>query len=180
MMRQVYKRVGVNKWIRLDTLAMEKTKVVVGFEAIDGFSEQDLYCAGWEGEIWHYNGKKWRQLDSPTNLILFDCCCAPDGCVYVCGQLGTILKGREDAWEVLDHGGPKVDWWNCCWFQDRLWLACDRGLYTLGTGGALERVDFGEDEPGTFRHLSTADGVLLSTGPKDSMLFDGNAWTRID
>lgn len=73
-----------------------------------------------------------------------------------------------------------MNWWNCCWYRDKLWVACDRGLYTLGADGKLSRVNFGDDEPGTFRHLSAADGVLLSTGPKYVMLFDGTAWIRID
>lgn len=180
MMRQVYRRDDANKWVALDTPAMRKATEVVGFETVDGFAADDIYCAGWEGEIWHYNGKKWRQIDSPTNIVLMDACCAPDGNVYLCGQMGKILRGRDDRWEVIEHGGPKANWWNCCWYQDRLWLATDRGLFTLGKKDKLVPVDFGDESPTTFRHLSTADGVLLSTGAKDVLLFDGSTWTRID
>lgn len=179
MMRQVYRRDGADTWTRIDTPAMARCTGVTGFETIDGFSLDDIYCAGWGGEIWHFDGHGWKRIDCPSNLILTDCCCAPDGQVYLCGQMGLILRGRGSSWEVIDHGGPKLTWWNCCWYQEKLWVASDLGLYTL-EDGKLERVDFEIEEPDTFMHLSTGDGVLLSTGAKDALLFDGDAWTRID
>jgi hypothetical protein len=44
-------------------------------------------------------------------------------------------------------------------------------------GKTLRPVDFGETAPpGTCYHLSSADGLLVSIGPKDLFQFDGKTW----
>ena len=180
MDRQVYRRDDANRWTCIDQSARPGPKEVKGFESIDGFSADDLYAVGYDGDIFHWNGKSWRQIDSPTNLILTDVCCAADGLVYIVGQMGTIIRGRGDRWEVLDHGGGKAHLWNCAVFQGRLYTTTNSKLLHLGTDGKLVPVDFGEDLPATVYHLATGDGILLSIGAKDVMSFDGITWTRID
>ena len=41
-------------------------------------------------------------------------------------------------------------------------------------------VDTGAEQAKTFHRLSADDGVLLSVGAKDVLVFDGKTWTRID
>ncbi len=180
MDRQVYRRDDANRWTCIDQSARPGPKEVKGFESIDGFRADDIYAVGYDGDIFHWNGKAWRQIDSPTNLILTDVCCAADGQVYIVGQMGTIIRGRGDRWEVLDHGGGKAHLWNCAVFQGRLYTTTNSKLLHLGADGKLVPVDFGDDLPGTVYHLATGDGILLSIGAKDVMSFDGTTWTRID
>jgi hypothetical protein len=54
-----------------------------------------------------------------------------------------------------------------------------RGVFSL-RDKTLASVDFGEDVPQTYYHLSSRDGVMYSIGAKDVMMFDENKWTRID
>lgn len=180
MDRQVYRRDDANRWTCIDQSARPGPQEVKGFESIDGFSADDIYAVGFDGDIFHWNGKAWRQIDSPTNLILTDVCCAADGLVSIVGQMGTIIRGRGDRWEVLDHGGGKAHLWNCAVFQGRLYTTSKSKLLQLGADGKLVSVDFGDDIPSTVFHLAAGDGILLSIGPKDVMSFDGTTWTRID
>jgi hypothetical protein len=181
MSRQVYRRDGVNAWTCIDQSARPKPgdQTVTSFESVDGFSEEDLYAVGRRGEIWHYDGKTWRPVDSPTNVILTNVCCAGDKSVYVCGRLGMLIRGRGQRWEVIEHESTQDDFWGIAWLGDRLYLSTMRGVYSL-KDKILEPVDFGDDIPKSYYHLSAWDGVLYSIGAKDVMMFDAKQWRRID
>lgn len=179
MDRQVYRRDGVNTWVCIDQGCRPKPDEIVSFESIDGFSEQDIYTAGSGGEIWNFDGATWRQIDSPTNIILTNLVCAGDGQVYLCGRLGMLIVGRNDTWRVIDHGVTEDDFWDIAWFKGRLYLSTLRMVYVLD-GDALIPVDWGDDAPATCCHLSACDDAMWSIGPKDIMSFDGEEWSRIE
>jgi hypothetical protein len=180
MDRQAYRRDGLNAWSAIDQGARPPadSEEVVGFESVDGFSEKELYAVGWDGEIWQYDGKKWKQIDSPTNLILTDVCCG-DELAYACGRQGLLLEGRGSKWRVIKQDAIDDDIWGLAWYKGELYLSTMGAVYVL-RDGAIEDVEMGDDEPETCYTLSAADGVLWSTGAKDIMAFDGKKWTRID
>jgi hypothetical protein len=181
MDRQVYRRKAANRWADIGppTPAAQPADAVSGFEAIDGFDEKDIYAVGWDGEIWHYDGKKWRRLPSATNLLLVAVCCAGDGFVYASGREGLLLRGRDQQWEVIDLPGTTPDFWSLAWFDGRLYVSSMYRLFTF-ENGALAVVDTGAERAKTYHRLSAEDGVLWSIGAKDVLAFDGKTWTRID
>jgi hypothetical protein len=186
MDRQAYRREDAKRWQsfgppgwREQGLPPPGAADAKGFEAVDGFSESDLYAVGWDGEIWNYDGKNWRQLPSPTNMVLVDVCCGGDGMVYACGREGLLLKGRNQSWQILDAGEMNQDIWSLAWFEGQLYLSTMYQLFTL-EGDTLAAVDTGDEDPDTYYRLSAADGVLWSIGAKDVLAFDGKTWTRID
>lgn len=178
---QAYRRDNVNVWVNIDRGARPdlENRQIVGFEAVDGFSDKEIYAAGWDGEIWVYDGSMWRQADSPTNLVLTGLCCAQNGVAYATGRRGLLLRGRDNQWEIIEHSNIIDDIWGVAWFNNKLYLATANALYTL-EGDNLHLVDMGKDPPKTCYCLSAADGVLWSIGAKDIVAFDGNEWTRID
>ncbi|MBF8797070.1 type IV secretion system immunity protein Tsi7 [Pseudomonas aeruginosa] len=181
MDRQVYRRFDENDWRAIDSGARPPagSEAVVGFEAIGGFGAREIYAVGWDGEIWQYDGKRWQPRESPTNLILTAICCAEDGSVYACGQAGTLLRGRNDHWEIIAQDDVDEDLWSLAWFDGALYVSSATAVYTL-VGGHLKEVDFGDEQPQRCFHLSAADGVLWSIAAKDIFSFDGQQWTRID
>ncbi|MCY1299630.1 hypothetical protein D9M69_462900 [compost metagenome] len=178
--RQAYVRDESNVWRCIDQTAQTAVADITNtsFESIDGFSEQEIYTVGWEGEIWQYDGTRFVQIESPTNLALYKVRCGADGYVYACGQLGILLRGRGNKWEVIDHESTVEDLWGMEYFNEKLYVSSTHFVYAL-ENGKLERVDFGEDIPGTCYHLSAADGIMWSIGAKDVMEFNGEAWKRI-
>ncbi len=179
--RQVYRRDGEKKWSCIDQSMRPSTRTddIFGFEGIDGFSSTEIYAGGWNGEIWRYNGKRWLSCDSPTNLTLTNLICGEDEKVYACGRMGLLLQGKGNHWKVIEHESTEEDLWGLAWYDDRLWIASMTQLYTLEKN-TLVPVEFVDTQPETCYHLSTADGVLWSIGPKSVFAFDGSEWTHID
>lgn len=132
-LRTVFRRESPGKWKCLfgNDLAVrdeeKKQGRSLGFHDIDGFAADDIYACGGEGDLCHYDGRRWDVLDSPTNQDFLSLCCAGNGKVYVGGMKGTLVEGRGDEWKVVSQGGDK---WirSMAWFKDRLYLATDQGL----------------------------------------------------
>jgi cellulase/cellobiase CelA1 len=186
MDRQAYRREGPKHWQSVGPPSWRQrgrqppgAADVKGFEAVDGFSESDIYAVGWDGEIWNYDDRKWQPLPSPAKEVLVDVCCAGDGMVYACGREGLLVRGRARSWEVIKLRGMTQDIWSLAWFNGRLYLSTMSRVFTL-EGKALAAVGFGSDTPKTCHRLSVGDGVLWSIGAKDVFTFDGTKWTRID
>jgi hypothetical protein len=141
----------------------------VGFEAVAGFSFDDLYGVGWDGEIWHFDGRVWRPLPSPVNLILSHVLCAPTGEVWSCGQKGTVVRGRGDQWRALETGIDS-NLWSVAWFSDGLLAASSNELFRFMDADQPDRVGL-ESEPKSFYWLDAyQDKAVLSTGQKDIVL----------
>ena len=143
-LRTVFRREGTNEWTCLsgNDLSVrdeeDRQKRDFGFEDIDGFSANDIYACGGEGDLFHYDGKRWDEIDCPTNVDLLSICCAGNGKVYVGGMKGMLLEGRDDEWEVIGKCGSS---WikSMAWYKDKLYLATDTGPYEFHNG-KIQRV----------------------------------------
>ncbi|SFG09693.1 hypothetical protein SAMN05518865_108108 [Duganella sp. CF458] len=177
MKRQVYRRAGEAQWIDISA-PRAKDLEELGFEALDGFTEQEIYAAGWGGEIWTFDGSNWTEQCSPSNVILSAVCCAGDGQAYIAGQRGVLVKGRHDVWDTVQwEDEVSADLWDLCWYRDKLYVATMQALYTLN-GNTLQAVDMGRIGPVSCYSLSTAEDVLWSIGQKDVVSFDGKQWKK--
>ena len=170
----VYRLDKIGSWTRIDDGLPDSFDI----DAIHGFSGSDMYAVGLRGALWHYNGDKWTRLDLPTNIHLSAVKCAGDGKVYIAGHNGMLLRGRDEAWEIIEHEATEDNIWDLEWFEEELYLSTMRNVYRLD-GDTLVPVDFGEDKPASCYQLSKAEGVMWSNGEYDIMSFDGETWTRI-
>lgn len=179
MRRQAYQRNPDGTWhaIHGDMLAPPNSDTVFGFEAVVGISVNELYAAGWEGEIWRFDGARWFRVPSPTNLIITDLTTSRDGQVYACGQAGLLLAGRADDWNVLESG-TKEDLWSITSFKDRIFVAGFRDVFEL-KDGKLEPIAEAAALTNSFYSLSSGSDALWSVGPKSVLVFDGQTWRRI-
>ncbi|SPB18051.1 hypothetical protein NOV72_05250 [Caballeronia novacaledonica] len=179
MKRQVYERSGENQWRDLSA-PLASSGETAGFESIQGYSREEIYAAGWSGEIWEFDGARWFDRAQLTNLILTCICCAPNGEVFVGGQEGTLIRGRHDVWTLMNwEDGFGADIWDVHWFGDCLYVATYSNLYTLD-GTSLIPVDFGPVGQLSCFNLTSAGGTLWSIGHNDVASFDGTTWRRYD
>jgi hypothetical protein len=170
----VYRLDQFTHWTRIDEGLPENFDI----QAIDGFSEDEIYAVGFRGEVWHFSGRKWTQYEPPTNVNLTCVKCAADGNVYIGGHDGILIRGTKTTWEIIENEDLSYDIWDLEWFDGKLYLSTMTALYRLN-GDELEPVSFGKDSPKTCYHLSAVKGVMWSIGERDVMSFDGKTWTRI-
>jgi hypothetical protein len=182
--RRMHRRLGAGRWEDLTAkLAPPRDADHPGrglrylWQDVAGFSEEDLYAVGGEGDVWHFDGQKWVPCSFPSNELLFNVCCGGDGTVYIGGHRGSLYAGRASKWKKLadgDHGAP---WKDLAWFGGRLWCGGDAGLWEL-RGSRLARAEAPPEVQAAAGALDVApDGQwLLTAGPDGAALFDGTRW----
>lgn len=143
--RKVLRRDGVDSWskvsdhqmeleaIKADDLAEKKgNSYYCGFESIDGFSSDDhLYAAGDGSDVWRYEKSMncWLPIDIGRSGLHFkSVCCAGDGQVYLGTMGGSLLKGRDDHWKLMDTEilSDSESIYDLAWFNDKLYVATQR------------------------------------------------------
>jgi len=180
MSRQAYCRDDDDReWRRIDQAIRQRGQGVLGLEAVDGFSETDVYMVGLGGEMFRYDGTAFRKLDSPTTFSLRDVRCGAPNRVFACGPGGVLLQGSGDHFLSIDHKATDGDFYSIEWFRDALYVASLRRVYRL-EDARLVPLDFGHGTEATAGHLHAADGTLWSCGAKHlSFTQDGTTWTPV-
>lgn len=180
MHRQVYCRTPDGNWTTLENgLPAVPVGQVCGYEAVAGFSEDEIYAAGWDGEIVAFDGTSWRIIESPTNNIIVALCAGGDGLIYGCGRNGLVIRGRSDTWEVVAHGGVVDDLWSVAWCDGAVYFSSMSRVYGLTEAGLVVK-DLGGLSASTFYSLASRGDVMLSVGPKNVIEFNGVGWSVID
>ncbi len=180
MGRQVYRRDENGGWILFERGLPDERPVgkVLGFNALDGFSRQELIVVGWGGEIWEFDGTKWREVSSPTNAALFDVCCTSDGRAFACGQAGALLVRDEVGWSSVQLDKSDSDFRSVREFGGKLFIADGETLYKYDFAN-IDVVEF-EGSAVPSHHLRVGGGLLLSTAGKEIFLTsDGMTWERV-
>lgn len=175
--RSLCKRLGRNDWEEIGVLPPEG-KGEVGFDDFDGFSEADIYAAGGQGDVWHYDGSAWRQLPFPSKMWIESVCCGADGHVYIGAQNGHVFRGRGNRWEHIHEGDLSLPFKDMVWFGDRIYATNDYGLWEIKdgiVGCSSESVDITI----CSGNLSVGDGVMLLAGHYGAALHDGNSWVQL-
>lgn len=179
--RKLYRREAVGRWSRIEGIPMSRDEAslqAAGFHDLDAFSETDMYAVGGHGDVWHFNGNAWRQMDFPSDEYLETVTCAGNGTVYITGEGGSLWAGLHSTWRLLERRGSGVLWNDARWFGGQLWLASD---YQLRVWNGHELVA-PEHEGRTVLasgHMDAHDGLLVVADLWSVSTFDGNAWRRI-
>lgn len=172
--RQVYAKDGKN-WMLISKEIIDSRKKGpwVGFESIDGFTPEDLYAVGDEGEIWQYNGHDWHPCASPTNANL-SCVRRIDNEMWACGDKGTVLRLVSGAWSVVCcDEGPSAAWWSIEGHDGKVYVAGDD---FLGVVDGDQVIQVSTNIPPSTASLSESEGVLWSVGERHIFSHDGKKW----
>jgi hypothetical protein len=176
--RQVYEGNGKN-WQPIDQgayIAGKKGDSKIFF-SIDGFSESDLYAAGYNGEIFHYDGAIWNQLDSPTNLGLQKVLCVDKNVIYICGHANGLYRGNKSNWLALTEPDDETILWDMAYFRGQVYVCNGTDLFVIRQD-ALEKVAIPLDGPFSFYRMDADKDELWTCGGECLLQFDGKTWTR--
>lgn len=180
--RKVFVRSTSNRWARLDSGLFpqgDKTDLEhAGFRDIDGFSEQDMYACGGHADLWHYNGKRWTQIDLPTNAVLEKVCCSEDGVVYITTNTRDILRGRGAVWDIIAAGKPKERLESIVSYGGNVIVSTIPELYFVDANG-FRLANLGVPKIKSKAHLASGDGILVVAGRDEAVMYDGQNWKRI-
>lgn len=179
MGRLVLRRQGIGLWTDIGPDAPLPLDEAIGFEDIAGFSEHEIYAAGWQGEIWWRDQGQWRQVDSPVSANFNAVTCAPDGNVYIVGDNGAMLRGRREQWEVLDIGRGE-NLMDVASFGSQVYVVTDFRILRLEDDVLVNDANFvGDDRPATCLYLHRGEDALFSMGPKDLFRMTPAGWERL-
>jgi hypothetical protein len=149
------------------------------FEDIDGTSPADLYAVGVEGIIWHFDGKRWRDLKSPTNQRLSNVRCVSKDEIYICGNSGILMRGSaRSGWQLLAQDALNDNLWGLTIFGGKPYVASTGGIHFYD-GKDLRQVDFGDLKLKSFNRLDACNSSLWSFGIKQIAWFDGHRWREV-
>lgn len=182
MSRMVYRcDVSGGNWQPIDAgvRVPRSSPELAGFKAIDGDGQGRYLAVGLYGEMWLYEGAQWRRLVSPTNVKLEAVKWVGDK-VYVAGGGGVLLHGEPDALEIVTHTATAETFWSIEYFEGALYLATRVDSLWRLEGDDLQPVVPVEGRRVTTGWLHANDGIMLSVGEHDAMIFDGKAWTPLE
>ncbi len=145
--------------------------------SIHGLSESDIYTVGFDGVIFRYNGKAWRQLPSPTNLGLQRVLCVSKNEIYLCGNANGVYRGNAGGWVPLTEPDEKVTFWDMAYFQERVYLCTKKKLFVVNKD-ALEEVKIPVKGPLGFYRMDADEDELWTCGNECLLQFDGKRWTQ--
>ena len=90
--------------------------------SIHGLKESDIYAVGMNGVVFHYDGKKWTELDSPTNAGLQRVLCVSSDEVYLCGNAKGLYRGNKKQWSALTEADDAVTFWDMAFFRNQVYV----------------------------------------------------------
>jgi hypothetical protein len=172
---QVY-RLQRGVWTHSDDGILSKRAQTL--EDIHGTDADDVYAVGMAGTILHFNGSRWRELDSPTDQPLSSVRCARKGEVYICGNNGVFLRGDARGWEVIGSADVRMNFWGLDLVDDVPYLAHVSGIVKYENRTFTE-VKLPVGHKISCNRLNASGERLLSVGVNDILLYDGNSWSEI-
>lgn len=177
MARQVFRKQG-QVWSAVDAGVFLPEKPQRGLMSIDGHSEGDIYAAGSGGEIWHFDGRQWENLESPTNSVFTSVLCT-GGITYLAGGRGAFCRGDVDGWQLLPGANPQYMLTDLVAYDGRIYVCSEFDLSIL-EGDELIPVRTGIQGEVGFGALASGDGQLWSVGGESVLRLDGESWTKFD
>ncbi|MBI5537793.1 MAG: hypothetical protein HY898_34025 [Deltaproteobacteria bacterium] len=146
-------------------------KRIVGFW---GKSGKDVFAAGMDGQILHYDGNLWQ---STQTVAALEAVWATDSAVFAVSRQGDVLLFERGAWRVLHRSGGDLS---------TIWASGPDAIFAVGGVGRISHYN-GREWTTTAGNLSHDLHVVFGTSsmnvlvgasmiPNTVMRFDGHSW----
>lgn len=180
--RGLCRRVGPGRWESLckdlPVSTSWKQRDNLGFSCAAATSAGNIYCAGGDGDLWHFDGRHWTELHFPSSVIIENICCAAADDIYIGCQNGIVYRGSGDTWTTIDEGEKTLPYRSMVAYRGRIWCSSDYGIWTID-GDRVAKAELPANIDVKAGVLSARDGILLAAGRSGAAYFDGERWTEI-
>ncbi len=148
------------------------------FHDIDGFAEDDIYCVGTDGQVYHFDGQNWSKQSFPDTCHLYTVCCGDDGKVYIGGAGGVMYQGRLGKWAKIATIPTTLPPKDMVWYDGKAWGCNDYDVWTIADGKP-DLINLPGGVGMCKGSLSTADGVLLMAGLGGAAFLENGEWSTL-
>jgi hypothetical protein len=144
----------------------------VELNAIGGTAPDDLYVLGSNGAVFHHDGTRWSEMDTPTDVTLNRVLAPARQEAYFSGRQGSFFHLRNSAWEDLSLDDEEIHLRGIASYRNQIYVGSHRlELFAL-RGDALLPV--ATDIQASLRVIGDR---LCAFGNQVVQQFDGTAWT---
>lgn len=152
--------------------------------ALAADATDNIFLAGDDGVIFHYDGESWQRENFPSPLNIHSLCIHHDK-VFSVGWMGQICIRQDGTWRAMQGGGREPETTNQPLFDI---AAADNGtLWAVGDNGRVSeyKVDqWLEHDSGTAGNLRVvlplSSGNVLVGGLGGTVLeYQGESWRAI-
>ena len=181
---------GLDSVSDLDTLSVQDELSLISnhaqatapFHAIGGFAPDDLYLAGRNGLMLHFDGTDIHRIESGTQSTLTNVI-ARDGAIYAAGahRGAVILKGTRDTGFAPIFQAPVKQFWldSMAFDGDDILIGdpdpATGGLYRLEAGGRLQKLP---EIGAPVWKVDVIDGVVWALEAKAVNRLENGTWER--
>lgn len=145
----------------------------------------NIFIAGDEGQLFHFNGEQWQQEDIGSQLPVHSLCIDQED-VFSVGWLGRICVREHGQWRPLQGGQNDASVENHPLFD--IERAQDGTLWAVGDHGRVSSYKAGEWQEvnsNCTAHLRAvlplSDGRVLASGLQGTVLeYDDGGWQAIE
>lgn len=179
--RGLCRRVGPGRWETLcgglPVSTSWKERDSLGFNCAAATSATNIYCAGGEGDFWHFDGERWTKLQFPNDVVIEALCCAAPDDVYVGCRNGIVYRGRGNNWKKIGEGEKTLSYRSMVAYRGKVWCSSDGGIWTLD-GDTVREAELPADCRVKGGLLAAKGNTLLIAGSRGAAHFDGERWTE--
>lgn len=140
---------------------------------INGTNHKNIYTAGTNGFIAHYNGHIWKTFKKLTAADLHSIYIDSNNTAWIVGSQGTLVTGNHmNGFAVITRKELNTDFNAITEFNGNLYIAATDGIYRI-TDTTIEK------EPIPLLNVSSIEsieGVLWALSETALMRFDGHVW----
>jgi len=159
---------------------VEDIGIAKDFNCVWGTSFSNIFIAGSEGSIVHFDGNLWQSMKSVTSVTLNDIWGTSDNNIYAVGYGGILLHYNGSVWQSISNPASALSTLNSIWGRN------ENEIYVTGSGGILLNYDGNQWQKidlQTFHSFSmvwgTTQKIFLFGDAGYMVQHDGNQWNEI-
>ena len=146
------------------------------FYDIAGTGPTDIWAAGADGMVWHWNGVAWAEVKTGVTSTLYAIFIRTPNDIWFSGDGGTVLHWNGLSMRTLSGGIPTLN---------DIWGSAPDNLWAVGIAGSIYHYDgktWQAVKSGVSNELTSVWGSSASdiwaVGSEVILHYDGKAWER--